>query len=153
MDISLNELLFFKLQPVELLTDESKALWGKMTSQQMVEHLIKFIKMSNGKIDAELITPFKKIESAKKSLFSNRPLSQIVELDILPGQLLPFEMDNMFFAKQTLYEEVIEFYRYYEKTSYATPMHPAFGRLNKKEWEVFHSKHFLHHFSQFSLIT
>ena len=153
MDINLNEILFLKLKPVELLKDESKPQWGKMDPQQMVEHLIKSIKMSNGKIDAELITPFKKIESLKKSLFSSRTLSQIPEIDLLPGAPPPYEIDNMFFAKQVLYEEVIEFYRYYEKTSYATPMHPTFGRLNKKGWETFHTKHFFHHFSQFGLLS
>lgn len=153
MDINLNEILFLKLKPVELLKDESKPLFGKMNPQQMVEHLIKSVRMSNGKLDAELITPFRKIESLKKSLFSNRALSKIPEIDLLPGAAPPYEVENMFFAKQILYEEVIEFYKYYEETSYATPMHPTFGRLNKNEWEIFHTKHFFHHFSQFGLLT
>jgi hypothetical protein len=152
MDINLNELLFLKLKPVELLTDEKKALWGKMNAQQMVEHLIDFLEMSNGRIEAELITPFKKIESVKKSLLSNRPLAEIIELDLFPHEPKPFKTNNMFFAKQTLYEEVIEFYKFFDITSYAAPMHPIFGRLSKKEWEIFHVKHFNHHFSQFGLI-
>ena len=152
MEINLNELLFQKLKPVEALTEKTTAAWGKMTPQQMVEHLTKFVKMSNGKIDSELITPYKKVESIKKSLFTDKPFANVVQHEVMPGGEPVYENNNMFFAKQTLYEEIIEFYKFYEKNSFATPMNPTFGRLNKKEWEVFHSKHFFHHFTQFNLI-
>jgi oxepin-CoA hydrolase/3-oxo-5,6-dehydrosuberyl-CoA semialdehyde dehydrogenase len=152
MEINVNELLFQKLKPIEKLKDETKPQWGKINSQQMVEHLTEFVRMSNGKLDAQLVTPYKKVESVKKSLFTDQPFKHVIRIDDMPGGEPVYENNNLFFAKQVLYEELIEFYKFYMKNEYSTPMHPTFGRLNKKEWEVYHSKHFQHHFTQFDLI-
>jgi len=33
----------------------------------------------------------------------------------------------------------------------ALKLNPTFGELNKAEWEIFHEKHFTHHFKQFGI--
>ncbi|MGZ5193452.1 MAG: DUF1569 domain-containing protein [Kaistella sp.] len=41
---------------------------------------------------------------------------------------------------------------YYRENPQAEHYHPRFGMLNKEMMELFHRKHFTHHFEQFDLI-
>ena len=40
---------------------------------------------------------------------------------------------------------------YFEENPDATFINLTFGELDKTEWDVFHEKHFKHHFNQFGL--
>ena len=48
------------------LDPQLKPLWGKMTPQHMVEHLILAVQMSNGKLKLECFNPPDKVSNVKK---------------------------------------------------------------------------------------
>ena len=50
---------------LNLLKPDQKPVWGKMSAQHMVEHLILAVKMGNGKLKFECINPPDKIPTLK----------------------------------------------------------------------------------------
>ena len=68
-------------------------------------------------------------------------------------QPLPLRFDSLEEAIKQLEKGVERFYTYFESKpqDYKT-MHPSLGALNFEEWQLFHSKHFKYHFSQFELL-
>jgi oxepin-CoA hydrolase/3-oxo-5,6-dehydrosuberyl-CoA semialdehyde dehydrogenase len=135
------------------LTPESVALWGKMDAQQMVEHLIIAVNVSNGKQLITLATPIEKVEKVKKiALLSDRPLQREFKNVALPTDPIPHEYADLQAAKQGLIEAVQAFKNHFETEAEKTQLHNIFGELNYQEWMWFHYKHFIHHFSQFGII-
>jgi len=45
-----------------------------------------------------------------------------------------------------------DYLKYFELNPEVKTVNVTFGELNKDEWDIFHQKHFAHHFSQFGLI-
>ncbi len=127
-------------------------LWGKMTAQHMVEHLILAVKMSNGKLSLKCFNPPEKIPALKRFLMSNRSLPKLFINPVIGEDLLPLEYASLDKAKEILIEEVSNYLKYFENNPEAKTVNVTFGELNKDEWDVFHEKHFEHHLSQFGLI-
>ncbi len=142
------------LKPVSEILKNLKAdaqpQWGRMSAQHMVEHLTNSVNFSNGK---KLLThnlPEDKAAKAKAFLLSERPMPRGVGAN--PEAELPaLRHETLEKAIEELQEAVQEFETHHlnREIQYA---HPAFGKLNKAEWDVFHSKHFTHHLSQFGLL-
>ena len=59
---------------------------------------------------------------------------------------------NLEEAKSIFATELNRFHDYFKSNPEATLMNPSLGLLSHKEWLVFHTKHFKHHFKQFSLL-
>ena len=148
MQSSLN----YFLEPLTKLEPDTKPLWGKMTAQHMVEHLILSVKMSCGKFDVECFSPEEKLPVLKKILMSDRPLPRNFVNPIIGENLLSLEYDSLDKSKVILKAEIKNYYDYFVKYPDAVFTNPTFGKLNKLEWDVFHNKHFTHHLSQFGLM-
>jgi hypothetical protein len=133
------------------LAKDAKPLWGKMTPQHMIEHLILAVKMSNGKLNLECFNPAEKIPALKRFLMSSRPLPKLFENPALGKGLHPLEYKSLYEAIEKLKEEVENYYSFFNSNPDAKTMNVTFGKLNKEEWDVFHKKHFEHHLSQFDL--
>lgn len=127
-------------------------LWGKMTSQHMVEHLILAMRMSSGKIKLECFNPPEKLPALKRFLMSSRPLPKLFVNPTIGENLLPLEYSSLEEAKKILNQEITDYLKYFELNPEAKTVNVTFGELNKDEWDIFHQKHFAHHFSQFGLI-
>lgn len=135
------------------LTEDTAADWGIMTPQHMVEHLILVLKVSLEKIPVTLAIPEKYLPKQKAFLMSDRKFKQNLKAPGIPAcSLLPLHYENLSNAKKELFKVIEAFYAFFEKQATKTTMHPAFGQLNKEEWEQFHYKHFQHHFTQFQLL-
>ena len=52
-----------------------------------------------------------------------------------------------------LVEAYEEFTVYFKENPEAQTKNAVFGRLDKFEWDLLHTKHFNHHFEQFNLIN
>jgi oxepin-CoA hydrolase/3-oxo-5,6-dehydrosuberyl-CoA semialdehyde dehydrogenase len=139
------------LKRLEILKKDDKPLWGKMTSQHMVEHLILAVKMSNGKFNLECFNPPEKIPTLKRFLMSSKPLPKLFENPALTKGLLDFEFESLNEAREKLKEEIEDYYKFFKNNPNAKPLNVTFGSLNKDEWDFFHKKHFEHHLSQFGL--
>jgi hypothetical protein len=134
------------------LNPQQKALWGKMTPQHMVEHLILAVQMSNGKLKLECFNPPEKIPTLKRFLMSNRPMPKGFVNPVIGPDNLPLNYSSLDESKNKLEEEIEDYYRFFEENPDVRPVNVTFGELNKEEWDVFHKKHFTHHLSQFGLL-
>lgn len=140
------------LKQIEVLKKDDIALWGKMTPQHMVEHLILAVKMSNGKLNLECFNPPEKIPALKRFLMSSRPLPKLFINPVIGAELFPLENSSLGEAKEKLKEEIDNYNSFFQNNTNAKTMNVTFGELNKEEWDVFHKKHFEHHLSQFGLL-
>ena len=133
------------------LKSDQKPLWGKMTPQHMVEHLILAVRMSNGKLSLKCFNPPEKIPALKRFLLSSKPLPKLFENPALGKGLPDLEYGSLEDAKQILKLEIEEYHTYFKNNLDAKPVNVTFGELNNSEWDVFHQKHFKHHLAQFGL--
>lgn len=144
--------LIDKLNLLKKIQPETKQLWGKMSAQHMVEHLILAVRTSNGKLNVGCFNPPEKWQTLKRFLLSSRPLPKDFLNPIIGENLLPLEFENLDSAIKVLTYEVEDYYNYFEENPGALLLNPTFGELNKDEWDVFHDKHFTHHLSQFGIV-
>ena len=141
---------YFKL--LSILNKDTKPLWGKMSPQHMVEHLILAMRMSTGKIKLECLNPTEKLPALKRFLLSSRPLPKLFVNPAIGEYLLPLEYSSLEEAKEILKKETEDYLNYFELNPEAKTVNVTFGDLDKGEWDVFHQKHFEHHLSQFGLL-
>ena len=59
---------------------------------------------------------------------------------------------NLDSAKEELLNTLSEYLIFFREHPKSQNFHPRFGPLNKEMMELFHRKHFTHHFEQFNLI-
>jgi hydroxymethylglutaryl-CoA reductase len=130
---------------------DAKPLWGKMSPQHMVEHLILTFRICNGTKEIEIITEDRLLPIQKRFLLSSRPLPKLFINPVIGENLLPLEFESINTAQETLIFELTKYEEYFDLNPESKPAHPVFGYLNKSEWDVFHKKHFEHHFSQFGI--
>ena len=139
------------LNRLESLTTYHKPLWGKMSAQHMVEHLILAVKMGNGKLRSECFNPPEKLPALRRFLFSEKPLPKEFINPAIGADLLPLEFSSLEEAKEKLKSEIKDYIKYFKNNPDAKSVNVTFGELNKEEWDIFHRKHFTHHLKQFGL--
>jgi hypothetical protein len=124
-------------------------LWGKMTPQQMVEHMIRQLEFSNGKRTFKCELP-PDIAAANKQIWIYTD-AQIPHNVGLGAPLDPYRFESLQHANEQLMKELVDFDEFYVDNNIMCD-HAAYGPLNYKEWVIWHNKHFTHHFKQFSLV-
>jgi len=137
------------------LTESTPALWGKMSPQQMIEHLEQGVLVSLGEPEADkCFTPEEQLEKWQDSLYNHRKMPKDFTAPFLPedGTLPEAVHKNLEAAKQSFVDNLKRFVIYYKENPQAEHMNFVFGKLNKEMWELMHKKHFTHHFEQFGLI-
>ncbi len=136
------------------LHQDSKALWGNMDAQQMIEHLIIALNVSTGKRVIELVTPIDKVDKIKNiGLLSDRPLQRDFKNVALPLDPIPHMQVDIATAIEELKKELKLFKNHYTLHPNIKHMHNVFGELGYHEWLWMHYKHFIHHFTQFGVLT
>lgn len=134
------------------LTKESKALFGIMTPQHMVEHLTITMKISSEKIKILDFEPNEKQLSQKKLLlYSSIDFPKGIRAPGSSGELSDLKMKDLEVAKEKLIISIEEFNSFFEENPEAETIHPRFGKLTHSEWLLFHPKHFAHHLGQFGI--
>lgn len=137
------------------LTESSLPQWGKMSPQEMLEHLETTVNHGMGKPEAEkYYTPDEHLEKYQDSLYNHRKMPKDFPAPFLPqdGSLPELKHKNLEAAKEAFLNAVQEFLIYYKENPQAEHIHFVFGKINKEMWELMHRKHFTHHFEQFGLI-
>lgn len=138
---------------LDRLSEETRPLWGEMTAQHMLEHLIKAVQSSNGElIFDECMNPEEKYPLLNRILLSKKVLPKHFVNTVIGKGLKPLKYKSLEEAKENLILEINNFYKYFDIEENSKPMNVTFGPLGKEEWIVFHNKHFTHHFTQFGLI-
>jgi len=137
------------------LTENTKPNWGKMTAQQMLEHLETTLLYSLGEPEAEnCFTPEEHLEKYQDSLYNHRKMPKDFPAPFLPedGTLPELKYKNLEQAKEKFLENLQKYQIYYRENPEAEHLHFVFGKLNKEMMELMHRKHFTHHFEQFGLL-
>lgn len=137
------------------LTENTKPNWGKMTAQQMLEHLETTLLYSIGEPEAEkCFTSEEHLEKYQDSLYNHRKMPKDFPAPFLPedGTLPELKYKNLEQAKEKFLENLQKYQIYYRENPEAEHMHFVFGKLNKEMMELMHRKHFTHHFEQFGLV-
>ena len=132
------------------LKPKAKPLWGKMTPQQMVEHLVESVEYTNGKYTCECdLPPDEARKLMETNVYSDTEIRRNVILGTLPDH---YRFGNLKDAVKQLMAELETFDRYYNEPG-ITAIHAGFGPMNHQDWLLWHGKHFTHHFKQFGLVT
>ncbi|HET9057319.1 MAG TPA: hypothetical protein VFN30_10795 [Chitinophagaceae bacterium] len=134
------------------LPPNAKGKWGKMNSQQMVEHVTDFFKISTGKINFGLVTPIEHLPKFKEFLLSEKEFRENTKAPVLPDEPLSLRNQSMQDAITELNNEVNDFFNYFKENPEIKTLHPVFGELNFAEWIQLHYKHVTHHLKQFAVL-
>lgn len=137
------------------LSTHTKPEWGKITPQQMVEHLENTLKYSVGQPEAEkCYTSEDDLEKYQDSLYKHHkmPKEYLAPFLLEDGSLPELKYKNLDKAKVAFMEALQEYIIYYKENPLVEHMNYVFGKLDKEMWELMHRKHFTHHFEQFGLI-
>ena len=150
-EVFLKETAFELLKGLE---QEKPAAWGLMSAQHMVEHLSGLFLFTIGKIQRAPFYEEEKLQRNYKYLITeDKPFARNIRIKGLE-QPLPLRFDSLEEAISRLKKGVEGFYSYFgSKPKAHKTVHPSLGALNFEEWELFHSKHFKYHFSQFELLV
>jgi oxepin-CoA hydrolase / 3-oxo-5,6-dehydrosuberyl-CoA semialdehyde dehydrogenase len=127
-------------------------VWGGMTAQQMVEHLLSTARLSTGAIVLPCVTPASLLERVKRFLYDDRPMTHDFMNPLLEEGLPMLEYPDLSGAIAALRGEVGVFMRQRREGPEVVRVHPIFGPLTGEEWERIHFKHFHHHMQQFGVI-
>jgi oxepin-CoA hydrolase/3-oxo-5,6-dehydrosuberyl-CoA semialdehyde dehydrogenase len=134
------------------LDENTPPLWGKMTSQHMIEHLLWAFECSTGTIELPCRTPEHMLERVKTFLHNNTPMSHDFKNPLLGKHPLPFRFNNFVDAKNALLKETVRFVDHFHEQPTAIHVHPIFGPLGAEEWQRAQFKHCYHHLLQFGLL-
>lgn len=139
-------------QKLKSLNENTAAEFGIMTAQHMVEHLTITVKLSNGRIAYPPFVPSEKQLAQKEALiYTGLEFPRGIKAPGLGDNLMPLKYENLDQAKEQLIKSLKSFEEYFKENPDGKTTHPRFGLLTQKEWELFHPKHFKHHFSQFNI--
>lgn len=136
------------------LTENTQPKWGQMKPQNMVEHLATVLQYTNGKKEiAQKTTEDEGLKIKQSFIYTDAEMSMGLKSPLLPPEgPVSFEFLSLDEAKQNLNKELDDFENYHANHPNALFVQPRLGKLNYKEWIIFHNKHFTHHFKQFGLI-
>jgi len=134
------------------LRPDATGRWGRMTAQQMVEHLAWAFECSTGRVVVECGTPADQVERMKRFLHHNRPSPPDFMNPALREGLPPLRHADLADARRALLVEVDRFLEHQRTHHDAVRMHPVFGPIGMEEWSRTHFKHGCHHLQQFGLI-
>lgn len=135
------------------LKEDTKAKWGMMTAQHLVEHLEFFTRMAIGEVETEITTPEKHLEKYQDSLWNYKPMPHEFKHPLLnKDKTEDLRFENLDAAKKAYLEAYDKFEKYFEENPEAQTANTVFGMLDRYHWYLLNRKHLNHHFSQFGLI-
>lgn len=135
------------------ITENTKAKWGLMTPQHMLEHLIFSFELASGKKEAKVDTPEEHWEKYQDSLFNYKPMPKEFPHPMLKkGSTEDLRFESLQAAKDALVEEWDNFIAYFKENPEAQTANAVFGMLDKDHWDLLNRKHFHHHFDQFGML-
>lgn len=139
---------------LDKLTENTQPKWGQMKAQNMVEHLAAILQYTNGKKQLlQRTTEEEGLKAKQAFIYTDAEMSMGLKTPLLPADgPIPFEFSSLDEAKRNLNKELDDFESYHASNPDAMFIQPRLGKLNYREWIIFHNKHFTHHFKQFGLL-
>ncbi len=135
------------------LQENTKAKWGIMTAQHMIEHLQQSFRAAIGEIEVETHTPKEQLEGMQDSLWNYHAMPKNYQRpDLRKGKTEDLRFEDLKTAKEELLKSWEIFEKYYKENPEAEHNSGAFGVLDKDHWDLLIRKHINHHFEQFGLL-
>jgi hypothetical protein len=131
---------------------DQKPLWGQMTPQHMVEHIVGSWRISNGRSKVGTVLSEDEVAKRRLFLFSDDPYAKNIPNPVFSKGLPPLRKASLADAIDLLEDEMRAFFAYHKSHPDAVEIHPVFGPLDVHGWLVFQSKHMSHHMAQFDLL-
>lgn len=140
-----------QLQSVlDRLNPQQEPLFGIMTPQEMVEHLLFFVEISSGlHPQVQFFSDDRALKNKQYLIYGEQELSPGIKMPLLNGMPQDLQCKNLTEANAALVHATVQFNQAADTADY---VHPALGLMSRAEWKIFHDKHFTHHFKQFGLI-
>ena len=133
------------------LRETTPALWGSMSSQRMVEHLVDVIRIAIGENPQPLLIDEEKLPSMLRFLESDKPMAKEIQVPFATADM-SLRHEEIELAIDEYIDVYLTFEELYENNPDLTHIHPYYGPLNYAQWKRLHAKHLTHHFNQFGLI-
>ena len=127
-------------------------LWGAMTPQHIVEHLVGTIRCSNGRFNVPLKIAEDKLPRYYEFMMSDKPFKPGAISPAIGADLPELRNASLQEALDKLDAATNRFFEYHAANPDIKPMHPVFGPLSFHDWIHFHWKHGRHHFMQYGLL-
>ena len=143
---------FLKNEYTQLLSqlpDDAPRLWGKMTVQQMIEHMSDYVRIANGKTPVEIVTEAEKLPRLQGFLTSEKPFPENTPNILMPDEPTPANHATKDIAIAELQSELDHFFAVHEQDSAKIHKNPFFGELNYEMQVQLLHKHGTHHLRQF----
>lgn len=140
------------IETLSKLESNSKAVWGRMDAQQMIEHLILVCNLSNKKCNTEIITPEKYLSKTQEFLMGEEPMPKNFVAKFIPEDPIPYTFKNIEKAKTEFINAIDKYHLFWAAKPNGKLNHPIFGSLTHHMWNQVHNKHIRHHLKQFDLI-
>lgn len=139
-------------EAIAALTENSLPLWGDMTPQQMIEHLVWAFRCSTGLLDLLCYTPASILERTRRFLYDKRHTPHELKNPAIGEKLPSLQFSTLTEAREGLLREIDNYFKHCQTDPYPQHVHPIFGPLGTEEWQRAHFKHCYHHLLQFGLI-
>jgi hypothetical protein len=133
------------------LRPDTAARWGRMTAQQMVEHLEWTFACSAGTRAVDCYIPEAHRPKYLTFLSHDGPTPQGFENPALTSGLPALAHGDFSAATAALKRAVDIYLSLAGSEPAALRMHPLFGPIDAEQWSRTHYKHVRHHFTQFGL--
>ncbi len=138
---------------IKHLSIDDAPLWGLMSPQHMIEHLIYVFRLSIGEVKQEVVTPKDKLDRYQASLFGERRLPKFFKNPYLRSEEVEdLEFESLSVSKEELLKYCDKYEDFFRNHSSAVTDHVFYGSLDKEKWDLIHFKHLEHHFRQFDLM-
>jgi hypothetical protein len=126
--------------------------WGKMSPQQMIEHMTDSFRIADEKHKQTIHTPVEQLDQYKKFLMSDKEFRPLTKNPLL-GETADDPVNaGITEAIRELEEEISFFIAYFENDPGRITTNGIFGHLNFEEWVQMLHKHAVHHLKQFRLL-
>lgn len=136
---------------LKFLAPDTKPDWGKMSVQQMVEHMSEAIRNASGKLHYEVLTPAEKLPVYRDFMLSDKSFKPDTINPMMPTTPLPAKHVDLLSAIAELEVELNDFVSAYKEDPYHKITNPIFGELNFEQWTHLLCKHAIHHLKQFGI--
>ena len=136
------------------LSETTKANWGALSPQEMIEHLEYTYKIASGEIqNFDIATPEKILEKVHATLYNYDKMPRSYDFPLAEkSEIKKVKHESLEVAKAKMLEARQQYLSYFKQNPEAITKNVVFGELNKYEWYLLDRKHLNHHFEQFGLI-
>ena len=143
---------FLKNQYTKILDRLDEATpnkWGKMNVRQMIEHMAEYVRIANGRLPMETITPEEKLPRMQGFLESEKQFPENTPNVLMPDTPAPVKHATKRDAVNELQQEIDHFFAVHEQETVRATANPFFGKLDFNQQVQLLYKHGTHHLRQF----